>query len=123
MLRAYGIHCYAGAAAEYRGDPAHLPRWIDRNVAIGEDPAHNGGEPFSEIWWTSEQDRKGLSMFADRGSSSRPTTRWHGPSWRRARALLASRWDEVEAVADALLQRGTVRTKKIEATLLETTTK
>ena len=122
QLRAYGIHCYAGVAAGYHVDGAvELPEWIDCDYQIEGTPWRDDEGLFGQMWNESAVDRAGLAEYASRRKRSRPTTHWHGPSWRRARTLLDSHWDDVEAVTDALLKRGTVRSNTVEKILRETT--
>ena len=61
-----------------------------------------------------------LTQRAGWAGLSRPTTRWHGPSWREARKLVASRWDAVETLAEALLRKGTVSGSEIEEIMVGT---
>ena len=70
------------------------------------------------LWESSENDRARLAEFARFHGCSRPTTRWHGPSWRRARVLVTSRLETIEAIAVALLEQGTVKGEELEAIIL-----
>lgn len=102
-LAAFGIQAYAGIAAQYR-DVNLRDIHVDLTQPVDRVEAEDD-EVFGPIWEHSESDRENLEWFARWLGARRRADRWHGASWRRARALVVSHWDAVEAVSEALLSR------------------
>lgn len=114
VLTAFGTACYAGIAAEFpEADLEHLEaRSIDLHQPI-EEPVED--ERFGPLWAASGLDRANLARFAEALGLSRPTNRWHGPSWERARHLISGHSAGLEAIAAELLSRGSLTGIHVEA--------
>jgi hypothetical protein len=112
-LRAHELHCYAGVAAQYPDLDLEELDFVDLS-GREDDQAFEDDETFGPIWEGSAGDRAGLAEYAAKLGYERPTNRWHMPSWNRARRFVGERWLAIEAVAAALLMRGTLSGEEVE---------